>query len=128
MTAEENKAIFRRIIEEVINDKNLEVVDELFSEEWVIHPSLPGRTPGVENARRYFSNMHATFPDIQAAIESMVAEGDWVAIRATMTGTHEASGKRVTWPVSVFSRFAGGKDAEDWVVVDTGQIEAQLNS
>jgi predicted ester cyclase len=109
MATEENKAVFRRIIEEVINDKNLEVVDELFSEEYVTHPSLPGRTPGPENARRYFSNMHAAFPDILATIEAVVAEGDWVATRATMSGTHKATGKRVTWPVSVFSRFAEGK-------------------
>ncbi len=128
MPTEENKAVVHRLINEVINEKNLAVVEELFSEEYVTHPSLPGRTPGPEIARRNFLNMHASFPDIQATLESMVAEGEWVAIRATMNGTHKDTSNRVTWPIAIFARFAESKVAEDWLVADTGQIEAQLGS
>jgi predicted ester cyclase len=117
MSAQENKAVLRRVIKEVMNEKNLAVVEELYSEEYVTHPSLPGRPPGHEVVRRNASNMHATFPD-----------GEWVAIRATLSGTHEATGKRITWPIAAFVRFNEGKIAEDWLVADTGQIEAQLGS
>ena len=89
MSAEENKAVLRRVIKEIINEKNLAGVEELLSEEYVTHPSLPERTPDHEMVRRNFSNMHATFPDIQATLDSLIAEGEWVAIRGTMSGTHE---------------------------------------
>ncbi len=55
-----------------------------------------------------------------------MAEGDMVAMRLTLSGTHLPTGRRVQWPVTVFTRFAEGKVAEDWLVVDTGQFEAQL--
>jgi predicted ester cyclase len=126
VTVEENKDVIRRIVEEVINQKNLDVIDELFSPEYMPHPSLPGRTPGSENARRNFSRMHEGFPDIQGTIESLVAEADMVAIRMTLRGTHQPTGKRATWPATVFSRFDEGKVVEDWLVADSGQLEAQL--
>jgi predicted ester cyclase len=126
VAAEENKVVMRRIVEEVINQKSLDVIDELFSSEYIPHPSLPGRTPGSENARRNFSRLHEAFPDIQATIESMVAEADVVAIRMTLSGTHQPTGKRATWPATVFVRYDGGKAVEDWLVADSGQLEAQL--
>ena len=79
MAVEENKAVVRRINNEVISGKNLALADELFSSEYIVCPSLPGRPPGPENAKRAFSMLHAAFPDLQANIESMVAEGDAVA-------------------------------------------------
>jgi predicted ester cyclase len=123
---EENKAIIRRIVEEVVNGKNLALADELFSSEYVTRPSLPAGLRGPEKAKRQFAGMHETFPDIQANIEAMVAEGDMVATRMTLSGTHQRTGRPVRWPLTLFSRFAEGKVVEDWPVADTAQIEAQL--
>jgi hypothetical protein len=64
------------------------IIDELFSEEYLHHPSLPGRTSGPEHARRNLSSMRETSPDIWVSLESMVAEGDMVAIRVTLSATH----------------------------------------
>ena len=69
MVVEENKAVVRRINEEVISGKDLALVDELFSPEYMVCPSLPGCTPGPENAERAFWMLHAAFPDLQANIE-----------------------------------------------------------
>ena len=74
MVVEENKAVVRRINEEVISGKDLALADELFSPEYMVYPSRPGRTPVPENAKRAFSILHEAFPDLRANIESMVAE------------------------------------------------------
>ena len=126
MKAEENKAVVRRIVEVAINHKKLALVDELFSEEYRPHPSMTGQVRGPEHARRNFSRMHKAFPDFRVTIESMVAEGDMVAVRLTLSGTHLPTGKHARWPATVFARFVEGKVAEDWQVVDSGQLEMQL--
>ena len=120
-TTEENKATQRRIIEEVINRKDLELADELFSEEHELHPEAAGVARGPEGMKRAFAGLHEEFPDIWVEIEDMVAEGDVVAVRLTFRGTHVPSGERATWPEMVFARFSGGKAVESWEVTDTGR-------
>jgi predicted ester cyclase len=113
-TTEENKAAQRRIIEEMINGKNLDVADELFAEGHELHPEAAGVAPGPEGMKRAFAGLHEEFPDIHVDIEDMVAEGDTVAIRLTFSGTHAPSGERAAWPEMLFARFSGGKAAESW--------------
>jgi predicted ester cyclase len=62
-------------------------VDELFSEEHQLHPDVPEVTRGPEGMKRAFAGLHEELPDIQVEIESMVAEGDMVAVRLTFSGT-----------------------------------------
>jgi predicted SnoaL-like aldol condensation-catalyzing enzyme len=120
-TAENNKAVQRRIIEELINQKNLDLADELFSEEHELRPEAPGVGRGPEGMKQAFAGLHEEFPDVQVQIESMVGEGDMVAIRLTFSGTHAPSGERATWPEMVFARFSEGKAVESWEVTDTGR-------
>jgi predicted ester cyclase len=119
--ADENKAVQRRIFEEVINGKNLDLADRLFSEGHVLHPEATGVGRGPEGMKQAFAGLHEEFPDIRVEIESMVAEGDMVAVRLTFRGTHAPSGKRASWPEMVFTRFSEGKAAESWEVTDTGR-------
>ena len=121
MGTAENKAVQRRIIDEVINQKSLDSADELFSEEHELHPETPGVGRGPEGMKRAFAGLHEEFPDIHVEIESMVAEGDMVAIRLTFRGTHAPTGQRATWPEMVFARFSEGKAVESWEVTDTGR-------
>jgi predicted SnoaL-like aldol condensation-catalyzing enzyme len=118
---EENKAAQRRIIDEVINRKELDLADELFSEEHELHPEAPEITRGPEAMKRAFAGLHEDFPDMRVEIESMVAEGDVVATRLTFSGTHALMGERATWPEMVFARFSEGKVVESWEVTDTGR-------
>jgi predicted ester cyclase len=99
-TAENNKTVQRRIIDEVINQKKLDSADELFSEEHVLHPESTGVGRGPE---------------------SIVAEGDMVAVRLTFRGTHAPTGEKATWPEMVFARFSESKAVESWQVTDTGR-------
>ena len=121
MGTAENKAVQRRIIDEVINRKDLDLADDLFSEEHELHPEAPGVTRGLEGMKRAFAGLHEEFPDIRVEIESMVAEGDMVALRLTFSGTHASTGERVTWPEMVFARFSEGRAVESWEVTDTGR-------
>jgi predicted SnoaL-like aldol condensation-catalyzing enzyme len=117
----ENKAVQRRIIDEVINRKNLDLADELFSEEHELHPEAPGVGPGPEGMKRAFAGLHEEFPDVRVEIESIVAEEDMVAVRLTFSGTHAPTGERATWPETVFARFSEGKAVESWELTDTGR-------
>ncbi len=121
MSIEENKAAQRRIIDEVINGKNLDLADELFSEVHKLYPESAGVGRGPEGMKRAFAGLHEGFPDIRVGIESMVAEGDMVAIRLTFRGTHAPSGEKAAWPEMVFARFSEGKAAESWELTDTGR-------
>ena len=62
--------------------------------------------------KRAFAGLHQEFPDVQADIESLVAEGDMVAVRLTFSGTHRPTGERATWPEMVFTRFSEGRAVE----------------
>jgi predicted SnoaL-like aldol condensation-catalyzing enzyme len=117
----ENKAVQRRIIDEVINRKNLDFADELFSEEHELHPETPGVGRGPEGMKRAFAGLHEEFPEVRVEIESMVAEGNMVAVRLTFSGTHALIGERATWPEMVFARFSEGKAVDSWEVTDTGR-------
>ncbi len=121
MGAPENKAALRRIFESVINDQDLDVVDELFSEDHELHPESPDVSRGAEGMRRAFAGLHEQFPDVRATIESIVAEGDMVAVRLTFRGTDATTGEPATWPEVVFTRFASGKVMESWEIIDTGR-------
>ncbi len=117
----ENKAVQRRIIDELINQKNLDLADELFSEDHELHPEAPGVGRGPEGMKGAFAGLHEEFPDVRVEIESIGAEGDIVAVRLTFSGTHAPTGERATWPEMVFARFSEGKAVESWEVTDTGR-------
>jgi predicted ester cyclase len=117
----DNKVVQRRIIDEVINRKNLDLADELFSEGHELHPQAPGAGRGPDGMKRAFAGLREEFPDVRVEIASIVAEGDMVAVRLTFTGTHAPTGKRPTWPETVFGRFSEGKAVESWEVTDTGR-------
>ena len=121
MGTAENKEAQRRVIEEVINQKNLDLADELFSEEHKLYPDSAGVGRGPEGMKQAFAGLHEEFPDIQVDIESIVAEGDMVAIRLTFSGTHAPSGEKAVWPEMVFARFSEGKAIKSWEVTDTGR-------
>jgi predicted SnoaL-like aldol condensation-catalyzing enzyme len=117
----ENRAALRRVFDEVINGKDLDLCGELFSEEHVLHPEASGVGRGPEGMKLAFAGLLDEFPDVRVEIESMVAEGDMVAVRLTFRGTHAPTGERATWPEMVFARFSGGRAVESWEVTDTGR-------
>ena len=135
MQTEENKALMHRFYEEISNG-NLAVVDELIAADVVEHsPFVPGQAPGRQGTKELFTMIRAAFPDLRITVEDMVAEGDKVATRGTMSGTHKGefmgiapTGKQVTVGMIEILRIAGGKMVEHWHVVDSLGMMQQLGA
>src|SRR5215831_5286079 len=126
MSTEDNKAVVRRFYEEVMNQKKRAVLDEVFDLNVVDHFAPPGTPGGLEGARQTLGMFLSAFPDLHFTVEDLIAEGDKVVARATMSGTQQgafmgipATGKHVTMTGIDINRFGGGKSVEHWVEMYT---------
>jgi serine phosphatase RsbU (regulator of sigma subunit) len=121
-TEEENKATFRRYIEEVWNRTNLELVDEIFDRYISHQPDGPTLERGPEDVKHFVSEFRAAFPDFRISIDDQIAEGDKVMVHATIRGTHHRefrgmapTGKHIEERgFSVFRFSEEGKVVESW--------------
>lgn len=120
---EKNKAIARRFLDELWNRGNFAVVDELLASDYDGHSSTVVRGP--EGAVAFIPTVHAAFPDFQFKILDQIAEGDKVATRWKLSGTHEGafqgappSGKRVEMTGITIFRVADGRLIEGWTNED----------
>jgi serine phosphatase RsbU (regulator of sigma subunit) len=121
-TEEENKATFRRYIEEVWNRTNLEVVDEIFDRYLSHQPDGPTLQRGPEDVKRFVSEFRQAFPDFRISIDDQIAEGDKVMVHATILGTHQSefrgmapTGKHIEERgFSVFRFSEEGKVVDSW--------------
>lgn len=131
-TVEENKAVVLRYVEEVWNRHDLDAIDGLVSPDYVNHAASTEeyRRGGARLAVEWLLSV---FPDHRFDVENAVAEGDTVAVRGTMTGTHEGelvgiapTGERVAAQQSHWFRVVDGKLAEHWAVRDDLGLMRQL--
>ncbi len=132
MFAEENKAVVLRYVEEVWNRHDLDAIDALVSPHYFNHAASTEeyRRGG---ARRAVEWLLSVFPDHRFDVEDAAADGQTVALRGTMTGTHEGelagiapTGKRVAAQQSHWFRVQDGKLAEHWAVRDDLGMLQQL--
>ena len=134
MSAEENKALVRRFVEEFWNEGNTAAADELMASDAVIH--LPtGEVLNPNELKIFVGTWRESFPDWHSTFEELIAEGDRVAERWTGRGTHlgelqgiPPTGKRVEVPGSVFYRIAGGKIVEFRGQLDMMSLMQQLGA
>lgn len=131
-TIKENTRIARRFPEEVATEGNVELVDELVTEDVIDHSPF-GEMRGREELREQAEYLHAAFSDLSATVEDAVAEGDTVALRVNVSGTHEGefmgiepTGREFEIQNMVFFRFDDGKIAERWVQPDMLGLLQQL--
>lgn len=122
MTMEENVAAFRRWFDEGCSKGNVDVADEMYSPGYVTHALGPQFPPTLEGLKTFILALREGMPDLNCPVEDVVAEGDRVAGRLRLEGTHSgallgiaASGKHVDVGLMVIARFDDrGKWAEDW--------------
>jgi steroid delta-isomerase-like uncharacterized protein len=133
MTPEESKALVQRFYDEGWNANNLDVYDELVTEDFVDHQALPGLPPGREGFKALNAMFRSAFPDVWVDVEALVAEGDKVAARWTSTGTHQgdlfgipATGRKVNVSATVVYRVEDGRLAEGWISRDDVGMMRQL--
>jgi steroid delta-isomerase-like uncharacterized protein len=115
--SEANKALDRRVFEEVYNKGNLALFDEFYADCVWYRPET-GEIKG-ETLKQFMSSVYAAFPDIRFTIEDQVAEGDKLVTRWSCTGTHQGefmglapTGKKVTSSGMTISRIVEGKYVE----------------
>ncbi len=101
MSAEENKTLIREIIEEIWNKGDLAAVDRYFAPDYVDHSPLPGQSPGSEGYKQAAAAMREAFPDLRLTLEDILAQGDKVAFRYTMGGTHRGDFMGMPPPASL---------------------------
>src|SRR5687767_4314409 len=120
MAPDARKTMIQRLYDEVWNQGKLVVADELFGPDFVA--PLPGAPPGPEGERQHVGMIRAAFPDLQITVEELVADGDTVAARWTLTGTNTgpfmdrpSTGRSVTfWGVHFF-HFANDRISSCWI-------------
>ncbi len=134
MTIVENKALARTSFE-AFNQRDLSAADEIFAPSYVLHnPLAPLDLPrGPDGVRQQHAGYLAAFPDAQIAVEDLIAEGNRVAVRATVRGTHQGTflgvaptGRQVTLEAITIYRVEAGKIVEDWTLADIPGLLQQL--
>ncbi|HET6870400.1 MAG TPA: ester cyclase [Solirubrobacteraceae bacterium] len=133
-----NKATFRRFHEATnTGDQELisRTIDEIVDPDVLIRTPLPVRATGAEALKEVFTRLHQAFPDLHVTVEDLIEEGDKVVGRNTVTGTHRGeymgippTGKAVTYREIFIMRFADGRIAETWGVVDVFSQLKQLGA
>ena len=121
MTTEANKAVVRRLFEEVFPAADLAALDEIVAPDFVDHSPVPGQPPGVDGVRHVLRGLHAGYADLRVTVDDLFGEGDRVAARWTLRGRHTGSlfgeaptGAAVAHGILVVFRLAHGKIAERW--------------
>jgi steroid delta-isomerase-like uncharacterized protein len=133
-TEEENKTQYRRTFEEVFNQGDLAIVDDLVAPDFLNHEVPPGmNNRGPDSTRQIVRMLRTAFPDLHVTIEDLVAEGDTVAGRVTMSGTHlgpfqgiPPTGRSFQQDHMLFVRFRDGKAIEHRAVRDDLGMMRQL--
>jgi steroid delta-isomerase-like uncharacterized protein len=133
MSEEENIATFRRYVEEVGNEGNLELADEIFDRYLSHQPDGSTLERGPEDVKRFIGEFRGAFPDFHTTIEDQIAEGDKVVTRWRMRGTHRGefrgiapTGKELDITGIGIFRFSGGKVVESWDNFDQLGMMRQL--
>ena len=132
MSIDANKEILRRYYEDVLNDRRINLLDELAVPEYEEHDPLPGQRTGLDGLKDRV-NMFLTGLSPHFTIEDVIAEDQKVVVRWTNSGTHvgeffgiPATGKSFQITGIDIHRLEGGKMAEHWHVVDVFAMLQQL--
>ena len=133
--SEENKALIRRYFEEIWDKGNLDLIDELFTTDFVRHgpTGTEGEVRGLEGFKALVGMYRTALPDLRVPIEDLIAEGDRVVTRWRAHGTHQGelmgnapTGNRASVSGILINRISGGKIEEEWVDYDTLHLMQQI--
>ncbi|WP_331234165.1 ester cyclase [Natronorarus salvus] len=133
---ERNREIVERVSFEPYVTGEMDAIDEMVSEGFVLHdPLSPEEIRGPERFKEYVESFRTAFPDLHLTTEEIVAEDDRVAVHWTVGGTHEGpipnldlepTGEEFEISGMEFDRIEDGKLAETWLVYDSLGFMQQL--
>jgi steroid delta-isomerase-like uncharacterized protein len=136
MSTEKNKAIARLVNDEVWSEGHLDVIDELFADDFVATiVGAPEQIRGPQGFREFVVMYRTAFPDLRITVDEQFAEGETVVTRWTATGTNEgelmgipATGKQATTAGININRISDGKLVEGWGLFDQLGLLQQLGA
>lgn len=135
MSPEANKALLRRYIEDVWDKKNPTAVDEYLAPNYRRYRSPTAEPLTRDEQKQLLTRFRSAFPDIQLTVEELIAEGNSVAFRSTIRGTHQGellgitpTGKHVTVGLVDMIRIENGKFVEQWGGPDLLDLLQQLGA
>jgi len=130
---EANKAVVLRFNKEFLEGGTKEVLKEIVAENFTNHTAAASFPKDVTGLINFVAALHQGIPDIHIEIHDQVAEGDLVATRKTIFGTHlgtlmgkEATGKKIVINVMDFVRVQNGKYVDHWGRNDIMQVVHSL--
>jgi steroid delta-isomerase-like uncharacterized protein len=135
---ERNKAATQRFCD-AMNTNDAEIIartiHELVEPDALIRTPLPIAVTGARALKEVFARLHRAYPDLHITVEDLIAEGDRVVSRNSVTGTHRGeylgiapTGKSVTYHEIFIFRFLNGRITETWGVVDVLSQMRQLGA
>jgi predicted ester cyclase len=133
--SEENKALARRILKDLVVALNLDNLDVYFADDVVVHVPFLDLPPGREGLRVLYSSFPGAISDVALTIEDQIAEGGRVVTRWSSEFTHTgdlfgvpATGKRVKQSGIMIYRIKGGKVVEQWAEANMLGLMQQLGA
>ena len=133
MTKEANLAATQRWGAEVASAGRYEILDEILAPNFVDHDPAPDQEPGIDGLKGFFQKMRAAFPDLKAEPIEIVATDEHVAMRYTISGTHQGefqgvapTGKSFKVAALQLARFKNGRCVERWGSTDELGMMKQL--
>lgn len=127
-----NKAVVERLVRDIVNGGQIDLLDEVLADGFVAHGVGAGPS-GPDGMRRLITTWRTAFPDWQDNIDEMVAEGDLVVLKISAQGTHEGpllgiepTGEAVEWGMIEMVRLADGKITEQWGYSDFAEVVRHL--
>jgi predicted ester cyclase len=126
-----------RRLNEALNSRDTSIIsatiDEVFLPDVLIRTPLNIDASGTELMKQLWAVLLRGFPDLHVAVEDVIAEGDKVVSRNTVSGTHQGeymgvapTGKSIAWDEIIIARVVDGRVAETWAVVDVASQMRQL--
>ncbi len=133
--AEGRRLTHYRVFNEVLNGRNLELLPQLCTQDYVYHGPGGLELEGIDQLRGMIEGYFTAFPDMHMEVEQRVVEGNLISTRWRVTGTHdgpldgiEATGEKIDISGQLIMRFEGTKIAEEWEVFDQLAMLKQIRS
>ena len=130
-----NTEIVREYVDRVFNEHNLDQASTYLAPEVKWHGGTLGTIEGRENVTQILRGFIGALPDLHAAEQDVVADGDGVAVRDVVEATHQGNllgipptGRRVRWDAVDVYRLTDGMIVEEWAGDDTTAILYQVGA
>ena len=130
-SSEQNKAAVRACFENA-SQGNFDALDDILTDDYVLHPE---EVRGADGLKEMVQGYREALSGLKVTIDQQFTNGDYVATRYTITGTHDGnlmgappSGKDVSFTGITISRCEAGRIAEEWELTDVAGLLAQIGA